>query len=199
MNDSKEFSNEFYAKNRNVWRKWLKSNHLKMQQVWLVLHKKDSPFPSVNYEEAVEEALCFGWIDSRPQTKDENTFLLSFTRRKPKSVWSAVNKKRIKKLSDAGLMMSAGLAAVEIARQNGSWTSIDDVEAMIMPAGLKNAFQGNPTAENYFNAFPNSVKKGIYQWISSAKTDGTRTKRIVETVSKSEQNIRANQWVKRTE
>jgi uncharacterized protein YdeI (YjbR/CyaY-like superfamily) len=172
---------------------------LKIQQVWLVLHKKGSPFPSVNYEEAVEEALCFGWIDSRPQKKDENTFLLSFTRRKPRSVWSAINKKRVKKLSDAGLMMPAGLATVEIAKENGSWTSIDDVEAMIMPAGLKNAFRGNPTAENYFNAFPNSVKKNIYQWISSAKTEGTLLKRIVETVSKAEQNLRANQWEKRTE
>lgn len=96
-------------------------------------------------------------------------------------------------------MMPAGLKSIEIAKENGSWTSIDAVEAMIMPAGLEQAFAGNPTALKNFTAFPASVKKGIYQWITSAKTDVTLIKRIVETVSLSEKNIRANQWQKKTE
>ena len=91
-------------------------------------------------------------------------------------------------------MMPAGLASIEIAKANGSWTSIDDVEAMVMPVALEKAFKKNKLAKTNFNAFPASVKKGIYQWISSAKTDVTREKRIFETVSLAKKNIRANQW-----
>ena len=185
---------EFYAKNRKAWRNWLQNNHLELQKVWLLLHKKSSPDTSVNYEEAVEEALCFGWIDSKPRKKDENTFLLFFSRRKPKSVWSASNKKRLVKLIANGQMMPAGLEAIEIAKANGSWTSIDDVEAMVMPVALEKVFKKKKLAMTNFMAFPASVKKGLYQWISSAKTDATRDKRIYETVSLAEKNIRANQW-----
>ena len=185
---------EFYAKDRKAWRKWLQANHLKLQQVWLILHKKSSPDSSVNYEEAVEEALCFGWIDSKPMKRDEHTFLLFFSQRKPKSVWSAINKKRLVTLIERGQMMPAGLASIEIAKANGSWTSIDDVEAMVIPVALEKAFKMNKLAKTNFMAFPASVKKGIYQWISSAKTDATREKRIFETVSLAEKNIRANQW-----
>lgn len=159
--------------------------------------KKGSSLPSVNYEESVEEALCFGWIDSKPQKKDENCYLLFFSRRKPRSVWSAINKKRINKLTEAGLMKPAGIAAVETAKANGSWTSIDNVEAMIMPEELEYVLNTNPTAKLFFDAFPASAKKGIYQWIASAKTETTRTKRINETVELAEKNIRANQWKKK--
>ncbi len=185
---------EFYAKDRKAWRKWLQVNHLRLQQVWLILHKKSSPEGSVIYEEAVEEALCFGWIDSKPMKRDEHTFLLFFSRRKPKSVWSASNKKRLVKLIATGQMMPSGLESIEIAKANGSWTAIDDVEAMVMPVPLEKAFKKNKLASTNFNAFPSSSKKGIYQWISSAKTDATRDKRIFETVSLAEKNIRANQW-----
>jgi uncharacterized protein YdeI (YjbR/CyaY-like superfamily) len=194
MDKEKKPCLEFYAKDRKSWRKWLQVNHLTIQQVWLVLHKKSSPDPSVNYEEAVEEALCFGWIDSKPMKRDEHTFLLFFSKRKPKSVWSASNKKRLVTLIATGQMMPAGLASIEIAKANGSWTSIDDVEAMVMPSALEKALKKNKLASANFNAFPASVKKGIYQWIGSAKTDVTREKRIYETVTLAEKNIRANQW-----
>jgi uncharacterized protein YdeI (YjbR/CyaY-like superfamily) len=197
MDDKKAIIGEVYAKSRKDWRLWLEANHDKISQVWLVLHKKGSPLPSVNYEESVEEALCFGWIDSKPQKRDENCYLLFFSRRKPKSVWSASNKKRIKKLSEAGLMKPSGIAAVETAKANGSWTSIDNVEAMIMPGELEYVLKTNSNARIYFDAFPASVKKGIYQWIASAKTETTRMKRILETVDLAEKNIRANQWQKK--
>jgi len=142
----------------------------------------------------VEEALCFGWIDSKPMKRDEHTFLLFFSQRKPKSVWSASNKKRLVKLIADGQMMPTGLASIEIAKANGSWTSIDDVEAMVMPVALEEAIKKNKLASTNFNAFPASAKKAIYQWISSAKTDATREKRIYETISLAEKNIRANQW-----
>ena len=196
MENNKTIIGEVYARSRKEWRLWLESNHHKISQIWLVLHKKNSSLPSVNYEESVEEALCFGWIDSKPQKRDENSYLLFFSRRKPKSVWSAINKKRINKLEAAGLMKPAGIAAVETAKANGSWTSIDNVEAMIMPQGLEYVLSKNPTAQLFFDAFPASAKKGIYQWITSAKTDTTRIKRILETVDLAAKNIRANQWKK---
>jgi uncharacterized protein YdeI (YjbR/CyaY-like superfamily) len=194
MEKDQEQPLEFYAKNRKDWREWLQNNHLDLKKVWLLLHKKTSPEASVSYEEAVEEALCFGWIDSKPRKKDEHTFLLFFSRRKPKSVWSASNKKRLVKLIANGQMMPAGLESIEIAKANGSWTSIDEVEAMVMPVALEKAFKKNKLAKANFMAFPASVKKGIYQWISSAKTETTLKKRLLETVSLAEKNIRANQW-----
>jgi uncharacterized protein YdeI (YjbR/CyaY-like superfamily) len=160
-----------------------------------VIYKKGSATSSVNYEEAVEEALCYGWIDSRPQKRDEECFLLTFSKRKPKSVWSALNKKRLEKLIADGKMTPAGLATIEIAKENGSWTSIDKVEAMEMPEALTKAFKKNKRAKENFDAFPPSAKKGIYQWIITAKTDETRNKRVIETVELAAKNIRANQWV----
>ena len=194
MEEKKLIIGEVYAQSRKDWRLWLEANHDKISQIWLVLYKKGSSLPSVNYEESVEEALCFGWIDSKPQKRDENCYLLFFSRRKPRSVWSAINKKRIIKLTEAGLMKPAGIAAVETAKANGSWTSIDNVEAMIMPEELEYVLNTNPTAKLFFDAFPASAKKGIYQWIASAKTETTRMKRIRETVELAEKNIRANQW-----
>lgn len=197
MENKKTNIGEVYARSRKEWRLWLESNHHKISQIWLVLYKKGSSMPSVNYEESVEEALCFGWIDSKPQKRDENCYLLFFSRRKPKSVWSAINKKRINKLEEAGLMRPAGIAAVETAKANGSWTSIDNVEAMIMPEELEYGLRKNATAKLFFAAFPASAKKGIYQWIASAKTNTTRSKRIHETIALAEKNIRANQWKKK--
>lgn len=194
MEEKKVIISEVYAQSRKDWRLWLEANHDKVCQIWLILYKKNSSVPSVNYEESAEEALCFGWIDSKPQKRDENCYLLFFSRRKPRSVWSAINKKRIIKLTEAGLMKPAGIAAVETAKANGSWTSIDNVEAMIMPEELEYVLNINPTAKLFFDAFPASAKKGIYQWIASAKTETTRIKRIYETVELAEKNIRANQW-----
>jgi uncharacterized protein YdeI (YjbR/CyaY-like superfamily) len=185
----------FHAPDTRAWRNWLKANHLKKQQVWLVQHRKSNPMPCVSYEEAVREALCFGWIDSKPQKRDDQSYLLFFSRRKPNSVWSASNKKRVEELLQQGRMKPAGLAVIEVARKNGSWSVIDEAEAVIMPADLKDALSANKVAAGFFEAFPPSAKKGIYTWISLAKTDATRRKRIEETVRLAAENIRANQWV----
>ncbi len=194
MPESKLPAPEFYARDRKAWRKWLDKNHQVLESVWLIIYKKDSAISSVNYEEAVEEALCYGWIDSKPQKRDDDCFLLTFSKRKPKSVWSAINKKRIEKLKAENLMQPAGLAAIEIAINNGSWTSIDKVEAMEMPEELVKAFKQNKKAKENFDSFPPSAKKGIYQWIATAKTKETLNKRVIETASLAEKNIRANQW-----
>ena len=183
-----------YVPDRASWRAWLAANHQSEESVWLVQHSKANKQPCVSYEETVLEALCFGWIDSKPRKLDNERYLLLVSRRKPRSGWSASNKRRLEILVRDGLMMPAGLQAVETARKNGSWSVIDDAEAVIMPADLEKALSENRAAAEHFNAFPPSAKRGIYTWISIAKTTETREKRIRETVELASKNIRANQW-----
>lgn len=185
---------EFYAKDRKAWRKWLEKNHKLAKNVWLIIYKKESETPSVYYDESVEEALCFGWIDSKPNKRDAESYRLFFAERKPKSVWSKLNKTRIKKMIEQGLMHASGLTKIDAAKKDGSWTTLDEIEEYIMPADLSKALQKSKKASVHFNAFPPGVKKAIYQWIISAKTEETKSKRIKETVEKAKENIRANQW-----
>lgn len=162
--------------------------------MWLLIYHKKSATPSVYYDEAVEEALCFGWIDSKPNKHDHESFYLFFAPRKTKSVWSKLNKERIEKLTRENLMMPAGLEKIEAAKKDGSWTKLDEAEAMIMPQELVLAFAKNKKALKNFEAFPPSVRKGIFHWIVNAKQEATRRQRIEETVTKAAQNVRANQW-----
>ena len=150
----------------------------------------------IAYADTVEEALCFGWVDSKPGKVDAQRSKLYFTPRKPKSAWAKPNKIRIEKLTKAGLMYPAGLTAVEIAKQNGTWTLLDDIEEYVCPPDLEVALSKNNTAQLYFEAFPQGVKKTIYQWIILAKRPETRAKRIAVAVSLAEKNIRANQYKK---
>ncbi len=187
----------FYAKNSKTWRTWLEKNHLKEQSVWLIIYHMGKGTSSVYYSEAVDEALCFGWIDSKPNKRDDESYYLFFSRRKPKSVWSLVNKKKVERLQQQGLMAPAGLAAIETARQNGSWAALDAVDALTIPAEMEALLKKNKKAAVNFDAFPPSAKKGILQWIQGAKTTATTMKRITETVMLAAQNIRANQYVKK--
>jgi uncharacterized protein YdeI (YjbR/CyaY-like superfamily) len=182
----------FYAHSRSAWRNWLKKNHTKEKCVWLIIYRMDSGIASVYYKQAVEEALCFGWIDSKPNKRDEKSYYQYFAKRNPKSKWSKINKDKIEELIKDGLMMAAGLAAIETAKQNGTWTALDAVEQIIIPQDLQKTFAKNKKAWKNFKAFPRSVKKAILDWVSSAKKPETRLKRISETVSRAEQNQRAN-------
>jgi len=184
----------FYAKNRKTWRSWLEKNNDKEKSVLLIIYRKDTAKKSVNYAEAVEEALCFGWIDSKANKRDEESFYQFFTRRNLKSNWSRVNKERVAKLIDDRLMTSRGLETIELAKRNGTWTALDKIENLELPIDLKKALKQNAEAAKYFDAFPRSVKKGILEWIQNAKKEETREKRIKETVSLALKNIRANQY-----
>jgi uncharacterized protein YdeI (YjbR/CyaY-like superfamily) len=186
--------NSIHPQSRAEWRRWLEKNHTRTEGIWLISYKKASGKPRFSYDEAVEEALCFGWIDSKPGKLDEDRSMLWFTPRKARTGWSKLNKERVDKLVKAGLMTPAGLAKVEAAKKDGSWNALDAAEALEIPPDLAKAFSKNKTAEQYFDAFPRSVKKGVLEWITSAKKPETRAKRIEETISKAEQNIRANQW-----
>jgi uncharacterized protein YdeI (YjbR/CyaY-like superfamily) len=187
-------SNSVHPLSREEWRAWLLDNHTQTQGVWLITNKKATGKPQIDYDTAVAEALCFGWIDSKPNKLDDQRSMLWFAPRKPKTGWSKPNKERIERLIAAGLMMPAGMAKITAAQADGSWTALDAIERLEIPEDLGVALAANPTAEQYFSAFPRSAKRGILEWISTAKRPETRAKRIAETVSLAAENRRANQW-----
>ena len=186
--------NSVHPKSRAEWRKWLEENQARKEGIWLISYKKDTGKPRFDYDESVEEALCFGWVDSKPAKLDDERSMLWFAPRKPKTNWSKLNKDRVEKMIKAGLMAPAGLAKVEAAKKEGSWNALDGVEALEIPPDLAKVLSKNKTAKEYFEAFPRSVKRGILEWILNVKRPETRTKRIEETVSLAEKNVRANQW-----
>ncbi len=186
-----KLNNEFLTfcpTSREEWRKWLEKNHSTCFGVWLIYYKVKSGKPIVKYSEAVKEALCFGWIDSKVKSLDEERYMQIFTPRKPKSVWSKLNKQYIEELIEQGLMTTIGLEKIEAAKQNGSWNSLDAIEALIIPLDLKQALEANTTAKEYFEAFNNSSKKNILFWIDSAKRSETRLNRIEKTVNSAAAN-----------
>ncbi len=154
--------------------------------------KKQTGKLRVTYDEAVEEALCFGWIDSLSRMFDEERSKLLFTPRKSKSVWSRLNKERIKRLIDNELMTEIGLAKIEAAKRNGSWNALNASDSLEIPKDLAQAFEENKTAAKNFTAFSDAVKRNILFWIGSAKRDATRASRIEKTVAMAEQNKRVN-------
>lgn len=148
------------------------------------------------YNDAVEEALCFGWVDSKPAKLDAARTMLLMTPRKPKSAWSRPNKERVERLIAAGLMAPAGLAVVAAAKAGGQWDSLNEVEDLILPADLAAALAEKPPARENWEAFPRSAKRGILEWIGTAKRPETRANRVEETARLAAVNVRANQWPK---
>jgi len=185
------------AENSTAWRQWLEDNHNSEAAVWLIIFKKESDKASVYYSQAVDDALCYGWIDSKPNKRDEYSYYQYFSVRNPKSNWSKVNKEKVSNLIQQGLMRPAGLKMIQIAKQNGTWDALNDVDNLIVPSDLVKAFDANPTAFDYWQQFPDSTKRGILEWIFNAKRAETRLKRINETVELAEKNIRANQFVRK--
>ena len=170
-------------KDRNQWRKWLEENHDKEKEIWLVFYKVKVNKKSVKYKEAVCEALCFGWIDSTVRRIDDEKHMQRYTPRKAKSNWSALNKSRVKKLIEEGLMMKHGFGTIEIAKQNSSWERLYSIEIkMEVPRELEEAFEKNINAKTIYEKLPASKKKQYLYWIKSAKRDETREKRIKETI-----------------
>ena len=177
---------------RAAWRQWLAEHHASAPGVWLVYGKKTSGQPSVRYAEAVEEALCFGWIDSHPRKLDADRAQLLFTPRQPKSGWSRVNKERLVRLEAAGLLLPAGLAAIARAKANGAWESLDAAEAGQVPEDLAAALAANEVAGANFVAFSLSGRQMLLSWVLGAKRPETRAGRVAEVVRMAALNKRAN-------
>ena len=173
----------FCPASREAWRLWLQENHHSKQAVWLIYYKKKSAVPSITYSDAVDEALCFGWIDSTAKSLDHETFKQYFCKRKPNSVWSKINKGKIQRLTAEGLMMPAGYQCIEIAKQNGSWAILDEVEELIIPKDLEKTFKTKPGSKDFFLSLSKSTRKAILQWLVLAKRPETRQNRITEIVT----------------
>lgn len=186
-----EEKEHLYFKNANEWRAWLHDNHDSSTGVYLIFYKVSSEAESMRWEEAVNVAICYGWIDSTVKKIDDERRRQMFTPRKDKSVWSKLNKTYIEKLIADNLMHESGLRKIEIAKQNGSWESLDHVENHIMPEDLLLAFSQNKLALENYNNFSPSYRKSYLYWLNQAKREETRKVRIAEIISLCEQNIKS--------
>lgn len=184
----------FYASSREEWRAWLEANHEVAQPVWLIQYRKGSNVPSLSWSEAVEEALCYGWIDSTRRTIDHESFMQCFSKRKPKSVWSKINKANVERLRKAGLMTKAGQAAVAIAKENGYWGILDEVEELTIPKDLDKEFRAHKGSKVFFMSLSKSVRKGMLHWVVMAKRPETRQKRIAEIAELAGQHKKPKQF-----
>lgn len=177
-----------------AWTTWLEANHRRSEGVWLVTWKKATGRQHVTYDAAVTEALRVGWVDSVASGLDDDRSMLWFSPRRAKRGWSRPNKERIARLEAEGRMLDTGRRAVELAKASGTWTLLDEVEALVVPPDLAEAFARHPGSAEQWDAFPRSAKRGILEWIVQAKRAETRAKRIEETASLAATGERANQW-----
>jgi uncharacterized protein YdeI (YjbR/CyaY-like superfamily) len=180
--------NTFCPVSRQDWRQWLMENHGTQQSVWLVYYKKSADVATISWSEAVDEALCFGWIDSTRRSLGDDKFMQFFCKRKPKSAWSKINKEKVERLMRDGLIEKAGLECIETAKRNGSWSISDDVEETRVPQDLADAFKEHSGSADFFQNLSRSVRKMILQWITTAKRPETRQKRIKDVAESAAEN-----------
>jgi len=186
--------NSYCPKDKLAWRNWLKKNHLQMDSVWLTFYKKSSQQFNLNWSDAVDQALCYGWIDSTKKSIDSEKYVQYFSKRKPKSNWSKINKEKVKFLIDQGLMQEAGYKSIELAKRNGSWTFLDAVEALQIPFDLQEEFKRNKGSAEYLESLSKSAKKILLYWVISAKRDETRKNRVSEVAINANQKIKPKQF-----
>jgi len=179
---------------RAAWRRWLIRHHTQPEGVWLLIRKKGSAAPGVSYDDAVEEALCYGWIDSKAVGQDEDHYRQWMSPRRATSGWSASNKRRVADLIERGLMAAPGLAAIDAAKRDGSWDKLRTSDAIEVPPDLAKALRQHPPATKHWGAFPPGVRSQILWWIADAKRPETRARRIEQTAKLAAENVRANQW-----
>jgi uncharacterized protein YdeI (YjbR/CyaY-like superfamily) len=176
---------------RAGWRAWLDANHANIDGVYLISWRPSSGKTSVPYEEAVEEALCVGWIDSVGRVIDEERSIQWFAPRRPRSAWARSNKERVERLIAAGLMLPAGLAAIDEAKRNGMWTLLDDVENLVVPDDLAAAMDDAPSARPNWETFSPSARRAMLEWVVQARRPETRADRISRIAAAAALNERA--------
>jgi uncharacterized protein YdeI (YjbR/CyaY-like superfamily) len=175
---------EHYFKNIEEWRNWLSQNHSSNDGIWMIFYKKETGKPTIPYEDAVEEALCFGWIDSTVKSVDEEKYLRKFTPRNDKSVWSALNKKRIEKVIREGRMTEAGLTKIRTAKENGHWDKADrPYPVLTISQEFEEELNKNLRAKENFEKLAPTYRNQYNSWINAAKRPETREKRIKESIS----------------
>ncbi len=190
MNDVEEYC----PHDKQDWRKWLELNHEKKEAVWLIFYKKKSPNANLDWSEAVDEALCFGWIDSIKRPIDNEKYIQYFSKRKANSTWSKINKEKVDYLTLENLMQQAGFKTIEIAKKNGAWSILDEVEALIIPEDLKKELNKRVAALEYYEGLSKSAKKILLSWVVLAKRADTRQKRIIEIVDNASKKLKPKQF-----
>ena len=185
---------EYCPKDQKAWRKWLEQNHQEKEAIWLIFYKKTAPNYNLSWSESVDEALCFGWIDSTKRTVDKESYKQYFTKRKAKSNWSKINKDKVKTLIAQGLMREAGHRSIEIAKENGSWTILDQIETLEVPEDLQEELAKYKNAIDFFEGLSKSDKKILLHWVYSAKRTETRKKRILEIAENASGSLKPKQF-----
>ncbi|MBR9918583.1 hypothetical protein GYB29_13120 [bacterium] len=185
---SKITEDVFCPNNEDEWRSWLKENHKSSTGIWLIVYKKGTKNENLSWSQAVDQALCFGWIDSVKHPIDNEKYKQFFGPRKAKSNWSKINKDKVARLDKEGLLHPAGKKSITIAKENGSWTFLDSVEALEVPTELQEQFDHHPKAAKFYDDLSKSKKKMVLYWIKSAKREETRNKRLAELMAEGEQN-----------
>jgi len=184
-----KLTEKLHVTNRDDWRAWLRKNHDIEKEVWLIYYKKHTGKPRIPYDDVVDEAICFGWIDSLVKRIDDEKFAQKFTPRKGKSRWSEANKRRARKMIEEGKMTKAGLAKIQEAEKSGEWfkKTSTSKELVVFPE-LRKALESNKKALYNFNNLANSYKRNLIGWIASAKREETRERRLTEAIRFLEQN-----------
>ncbi|WP_028979742.1 YdeI/OmpD-associated family protein [Sporocytophaga myxococcoides] len=184
----------YCPKSRTDWRKWLEKNHQSKQSVWLVYYKTSTKVPSLTWSEAVDEALCFGWIDSTKKTIDKERYMQYFSKRKPDSTWSKINKDKVARLIQNNLMTKAGLDSINTAKQNGTWDIMQDIEELIIPEDLTIELNKYESSMDFFQSQSKSIKITMMHWVVTAKRIETRKKRIEEIARMAAKGMRPKQF-----
>ena len=190
MNDVEDYC----PYDKQDWRKWLELNHNKKEAVWLIFYKKKSSNSNLNWSESVDEALCFGWIDSVKRPIDIEKYKQYFSKRKANSTWSKINKDKVDYLTSENLMQEAGYKTIEIAKKNGSWSILDEVEALVIPEDLKKEFNERVGSLEYYESLSKSAKKILLAWVVLAKRTETRQKRIIEIAENASRKLKPKQF-----
>jgi len=178
----------YYPKSLTDWKNWLEKNHQSKQSVWLLFYNQNSKNETISWSDTVDVALCFGWIDSKKQTIDEFSYRQFYSKRKPNSTWSKINKQKVQQLIANNQMTPAGYTSIETAKQNGSWSILDEVEELIIPNDLEKAFEKHNGSKDYFLNLSKSIKKLMLTSIVLAKRPETRQKRVVKIAELAGQN-----------
>jgi uncharacterized protein YdeI (YjbR/CyaY-like superfamily) len=176
-----------------AWRRWLERHHATSSGVWLVSWKSHTGKKAISYEDGVIEALAFGWIDSKQRALDPDRTALWYCPRKPASGWSRTNKVRVEKLLAERRMAAAGQRAIDVAKENGAWSLLDEVEDLVVPPDLAAAFRRHKGSSGHWESFPRSARRALLAWIVQAKKPETRAKRIEEVAERAAKGERANQ------
>ncbi|MBV6878595.1 YdeI/OmpD-associated family protein [Epilithonimonas ginsengisoli] len=184
----------FYPEDPEQWRDWLIENHTREKGIWVLQYNKKSEKPTISWSDAVDEALCFGWIDSLKKKLDDESSIQYFGKRKPKSTWSKINKQKIERLTAENRMSQAGSDTIQVAKENGSWEILDSVEELLIPDDLAVELSNRENATEFFNSLSRSVKKMMLQWFVLARRPETRLKKILEIAEAAEKKLKPKQF-----